>query len=216
MKVEGMNNEGLKINDNSDTINDNSDTRRFPLIPHSSSLMPSIKPRILIACIGNIFLGDDAFGCEVARLLSARLLSEELSEEVKLVDFGIRSFDLAYALMDGYETNIFVDAAPRGGEPGTIYVIEPDRKEIDDLDSAAAVFEPHGMNPLKVLSMVKSLGGSFNKIIVVGCEPAFTGEDGEGHMGLSEPVAASLEKAVSVVESLVAKNLAESRASVAA
>lgn len=168
-------------------------------------------PRILIACIGNIFLGDDAFGCEVATLLAKRYLPQE----VRLVDFGIRSFDLAYALMDGYETTIFVDAAPRGGKPGTIYVIEPDRKEIDEIDSGRASFEPHGMDPLKVLHMVKSLGGSFNKIVVVGCEPAFTGEDGEGFMGLSEPVEASLERAVDVVESLVSKILSLDRERVA-
>jgi hydrogenase maturation protease len=164
------------------------------------------EPRILIACIGNIFLGDDAFGCEVAKLLASR----GLPDEVKLVDFGIRSFDLAYALMDGYETTVFVDASPRGGLPGTVYVIEPDRKQIDEIESTAS-FEPHGMNPLKVLSMVKSLGGNFNDIIVVGCEPAFTGEDGEGHMGLSEPVSASLEKAADVVESIVAKVLVQNR-----
>jgi len=170
-------------------------------------------PRILIACIGNIFLGDDAFGCEVAKLLVKR---RSLPEEVKLVDFGIRSFDLAYALMNGYETAIFVDAAPRGGEPGTIYVIEPDRTEIDTIGSDTASFEPHGMNPVKVLNMVKSLGGSFNKIIVVGCEPAFTGEDGEGHMGLSDPVAASVEKAADVVESLVLKAIGERHKSLSA
>jgi len=107
------------------------------------------EPRILIACIGNIFLGDDAFGCEMAKMLARR----RLPVEVRVVDFGIRSFDLAYALMADYETTIFVDAAPRGGEPGTIYVIEPDRGQIDEIDSAA-LFEPHGMDPLKVLSMV--------------------------------------------------------------
>ena len=159
----------------------------------------------MIACIGNIFLGDDAFGCEVAKLLATRTLPDD----VKLVDFGIRSFDLAYALMDGFETTIFVDAAPRGGDPGTIYVIEPDRAQIDAIDTGTTSFEPHGMDPLKVLSMVKSLGGDFKKIVVVGCEPQFTGEEGIGFMGLSEPVQASLGKAVEVVERLVARILSE-------
>ncbi len=163
------------------------------------------RQSILIACIGNIFLGDDAFGCEVAKLLAARALPDN----VKLVDFGIRSFDLAYALMDGFETTIFVDAAPRGGDPGTIYVIEPDRAQIDAIDTGNASFEPHGMDPIKVLSMVKSLGGDFKKIVVVGCEPQFTGEEGIGFMGLSEPVQASLGKAVEVVERLVARLLSE-------
>ncbi|MGH9945592.1 MAG: hydrogenase maturation protease [Pyrinomonadaceae bacterium] len=165
-----------------------------------------INPQsILIACIGNIFLGDDAFGCEVAKLLAER----KLPDEVKLVDFGIRSFDLAYALMEGYETTIFVDAAPRGGEPGTVYVIEPDEAQIDAIETESTMFEPHGMNPMKVLSMVKSLGGDFKKIVVVGCEPQFTGEDGDGYMGLSQPVEASLGKAVEVIESLVEKFLTE-------
>ncbi|MDQ3686285.1 MAG: hydrogenase maturation protease, partial [Acidobacteriota bacterium] len=57
------------------------------------------QPRILIAGIGNIFLGDDAFGCEVAQRLSGRTLPDE----VRVVDFGIRGLDLAYALMDGYD-----------------------------------------------------------------------------------------------------------------
>ncbi|MEP7076016.1 MAG: hydrogenase maturation protease, partial [Acidobacteriota bacterium] len=159
---------------------------------------------ILIACMGNIFLGDDAFGCEVAKLLAGH----ELPPQVKVIDFGIRSFDLAYALMDGYETTVFVDAAPRGGEPGTVYLIEPDRAEIDAIDSQQAPFEAHGMDPVKVLMMVKSLGGEFGKIFVVGCEPQFTGEEGEGHMGLSEPVQAALPKAIEVVESVIGRSLA--------
>lgn len=161
------------------------------------------KPRILIACIGNIFLGDDAFGCEVARYLAQR----KLPEEVELRDFGIRSYDLAYALMDCYETTIFVDATPRGSEPGTVYVIEPDREEIGNIDGGETSFEPHGMNPMKVLSMVKTLGGDFNRIVVVGCEPAYTGENDDGYMGLSEPVAAAVEKAADVVELVVVRSL---------
>src|SRR6185369_7845473 len=86
---------------------------------------PMNKPRILIACIGNIFHGDDAFGVEVARALTER----KLRDEVKLVDYGIRGLDLAYALMDGYEVTIFVDAAQKDEQPGTLYVIEPDLKE---------------------------------------------------------------------------------------
>jgi hydrogenase maturation protease len=154
---------------------------------------------ILIACVGNIFLGDDAFGCEVARLLAER----ELPQNVRVIDFGIRSFDLAYALMDGYDVTVFVDATPRGEAPGTVYLIEPDLKEVEEVAGHGEPFEAHGMNPLKVLGMVKMLGGSFNTIYVVGCEPMFTGEEGEGHMGLSAPVEASLGKAVEVVESVI-------------
>ncbi|HVF92054.1 MAG TPA: hydrogenase maturation protease [Blastocatellia bacterium] len=162
------------------------------------------EPRILIACIGNIFLGDDGFGCEVARRLAAR----ELPAEARLVDFGIRGFDLAYALLDGHEVTVFVDAAPRGGEPGTLYLIEPDLDELDALDPRQAMVETHGMNPMKVLCMVKSMGGSFKRIFLVGCEPATLGPD-EGQMGLSEPVEAAVDGAVGMVESLVSRILEE-------
>jgi hydrogenase maturation protease len=164
------------------------------------------KARILIAGIGNIFLGDDAFGSEVARRLALR----ELPSEALVVDFGIRGFDLAYALMDGYEVTILVDATPRGGAPGTLYTIEPDLKELDEIDAQGMMVETHGMNPLKVLSMVKSMGGEFKRLLLVGCEPAPL-ESEDGHMGLSAPVEAAVDEAVRVVESLVTKILEEDR-----
>jgi len=157
-------------------------------------------PRILIACVGNIFLGDDGFGCEVARRMAAR----ELPAEARLVDFGIRGFDLAYALLDGPEVTIFVDATPRGGEPGTLYTIEPDLDELEQLDPRQMMVETHGMNPMKVLCMVKSMGGEFKRILLVGCEPSTLGPE-EGQMGLSEPVEASIDEAVALIESLVAE-----------
>ncbi len=162
------------------------------------------QPRILVAGIGNIFLGDDAFGCEVARRLSGRTLPDE----VRVVDFGIRGFDLAYALMDGYDVTIFVDATPRGEAPGTLYTIEPNLNEVDNPDAEGMMVETHGMNPMKVLGMVKSMGGEFKRIFLVGCEPApLQSED--GHMGLSEPVQAAVDEAVKLVESLVSKILEE-------
>jgi hydrogenase maturation protease len=161
--------------------------------------------RILVACIGNIFLGDDGFGVEVARLLSQRALPDE----VHVVDFGIRGFDLVYALMDGYDVTIFVDAAPRGEAPGTLYVIEPDLSELEQLDAQQMLVEPHGMNPLKVLNMARSMGAQFKKILIVGCEPATLGPE-EGQMGLSECVAAVIADAADMVESLVGWELTES------
>ncbi len=167
------------------------------------------EPRILVAGIGNIFLGDDAFGCEVAK----RLFERKLPENVRVVDYGIRGFDLAYALMDGYDVTIFIDATPRGDAPGTVYLIEPDLDELNKLDAPNAAIDTHNMNPLKVLAMVKTLGGEFKKIYLIGCEPLFTGEEDIGFMGLSEPVAGAVDKAVEVVESLVAKILTEQYAS---
>ena len=153
---------------------------------------------ILVAGIGNIFLGDDAFGCEVVKRLNERTWPDN----VRVVDFGIRGFDLAYALLDGYDVTIFVDATPRGDEPGTLYTIEPELNEIEGLDGQSAMVETHGMNPMKVLSMVKSMGGQFKKILLVGCEPATFGPE-EGKLGLSEPVEAAVQPAAAMVESLV-------------
>ena len=164
------------------------------------------QPRILIAGIGNIFLGDDAFGSEVAR----RLQQQTLPEEVRVVDFGIRGFDLAYALLDGRdELTILVDATPRGGSPGTLYTIEPDLSDLDELDARSMTVEPHGMNPMKVLAMVKSMGGEFKRILLVGCEPGPLESEEEGRMGLSEPVQAAVTEAVGLIGTLVARFLTE-------
>ena len=163
-----------------------------------------MKPTILIACIGNIFLGDDGFGCEVAKVLQAR----ELPENVKLFDYGIRGYDLAYALLDGYDVTLFVDAVPNREMPGTIYVIEPDLSEFENMEASPTMLDAHTMNPMHVLRMAFSMGAKFNKILLVGCEPETLGGD-EGFMGLSEPVNAAIEKAADIVEKLVAEILAE-------
>jgi hydrogenase maturation protease len=164
------------------------------------------KPRILIAGIGNIFLGDDAFGSEVARKLQQR----QLPPEVSVVDFGIRGFDLAYALLDGHEVTILVDATPRGEAPGTLYTIEPDTDDLDQLEANSQLVETHGMNPMKVLAMVKSMGGSFHRLLLIGCEPAPL-ETEEGQLGMSEPVQCAVDEAVRKIESLVTGILAENR-----
>ncbi|MDQ6707513.1 MAG: hydrogenase maturation protease [Acidobacteriota bacterium] len=158
-------------------------------------------PGILVAGIGNIFLGDDGFGCEVIR----RLLGREWPSGVRIFDFGIRGLDLTYALLDGPETVILVDAAPRGGAPGTVYAIEPDLSALDD--GASAFIETHDMNPVNVLRAVRSMGGQFNRVLLVGCEPESFGteDEGEGRMGLSERVEAGVDEAARWIESLIAQ-----------
>lgn len=160
------------------------------------------RPTILVAGIGNIFLGDDAFGVEVVR----RLFNRKLPEGVRVVDFGIRGFDLAYALQDGYETTIFVDACPHGEAPGTLYVIEPDLKTLDDGDAPPAVIEAHAMNPVSVLRMARAMNIEVKSVLLVGCEPESLGGE-EGRMGLSKPVEAAVESAVNLVESVIDKVL---------
>ncbi|MGA2030579.1 MAG: hydrogenase maturation protease [Verrucomicrobiota bacterium] len=157
-------------------------------------------PSILIAGIGNIFLGDDAFGVEVVQRLAGR----KLPERVKAIDFGIRGFDLAYALLDGSDVTILVDACPRGGKPGSLYVIEPDLNSLDAPEADRTSVDAHSMNPMNVIRMAKSMGGELKKILLVGCEPATLGPE-EGHMGLSESVAEAVNEAVTLIESLVEK-----------
>jgi hydrogenase maturation protease len=158
--------------------------------------------RILVAGIGNIFFGDDAFGCEVA----SQLRRKPLPEGVRVIDFGIRSYDLAYAIMDGYDATILVDATPQGSVPGTIYLIEPDLKKLDELPDEAV--NAHSMNPVRVLQLVRSLGGKPGWLRVVGCEPAVL-ETEEGAMGLTEKVQAAVAPAIEMIETLIRKILEE-------
>jgi hydrogenase maturation protease len=160
--------------------------------------------RVLIAGIGNIFLGDDGFGVEVA----SRLARRTFSLGVRVTDFGIRGFDLAYALMEGYETTILVDAYPGEGQPGTLFIVELDLQNLDSAETQRGIVDPHGMNPLNVLRMAVNMGAQLKRILLVGCVPATLGPE-EGQMGLSEPIAAAVDEAVQLVDSLVARILAE-------
>jgi len=152
--------------------------------------------KILIACVGNIFLGDDGFGVEVAR----RLALKTLPPEAVVKDFGIRGFDLAYALMESHDLTILVDACARGLEPGTVFLLEP-----DPVGEGQQSVDLHGMNPMNVLRMVKSLGGTPGRIVIVGCEPM--GCEPDGKLGLSQPVEAAVDEAIDLIESLVSKVL---------
>jgi len=156
-----------------------------------------MSKRVLIAGIGNIFLGDDGFGVEVVK----RLAGCGLPEGVEVKDFGIRGMDLAYALQDDYELVVIVDATPQGGEPGTVYLIEP---EIED--DGEVSLDTHGMDPVKVIKLSRALGAPPTRTLVVGCEPQVIvgGEDYDDMlMELSEPVGAAVEEAAKLVESLV-------------
>ena len=174
-----------------------------PLAGELDGTVPrSGQPRILVAGIGNIFLGDDAFGVEVIRRLSTR----EFPDSVKIVDFGIRGYDLAYALLDGYDTTILVDACPRGEPAGTLYVIEPELNDLGNSENQASPADAHTMNPLNVLRLARSMGGPLKRVLLLGCEPETLGPD-EGQMGLSGPIEAAVEEAVKLVESMIGKLL---------
>jgi hydrogenase maturation protease len=148
--------------------------------------------RILVAGIGNIFLGDDGFGVEVVH----RLQQEQFGDGVDVADFGIRGVHLAFELADGrYDAAILVDAVSRGGPAGTLYTIEADPGENEEPPDADA----HTLDPDAVLRWVRRVGGRPARVFIVGCEPMSIEES----MGLSGPVAASVDGAVRMVRDLV-------------
>jgi hydrogenase maturation protease len=155
-----------------------------------------VSQRVLVAGVGNIFLGDDGFGVEVAN----RLAICDLPEWVTVADYGISGMHLAYDLASDVRTAILVDAMPRGEPPGTVYVVEPDRQAAGTGSTTpAAFFDGHGMQPDVVLGMLDTLGASVSKVLIVGCEPASV----DYGIGLSEPVATAVDKAVEVVLDLI-------------
>ena len=154
--------------------------------------------RILVAGIGNIFLGDDGFGSEVVR----RTEIPQDDTDVCVIDYGIRGMHLAYDLLDEWDTLVLVDAVPDRGNPGTLHVFQADHESF----SATGGFEglagvdAHGMDPAAVFASLQALGGSPPYTVVVGCE---VGSVEEG-MGLTEPVADAVPRAARAVEEIVA------------
>ncbi|HVL84937.1 MAG TPA: hydrogenase maturation protease [Pseudonocardia sp.] len=160
-----------------------------------------MRAELLVAGIGNVFLSDDGFGVEAARRLEAR--RAELPAGVEIADVGIRGMHLAYRLLDGYRTLVLLDTAARGGAPGSLYLLEHDLDAIGGC--ATSGFDAHGMDPASVLAMLDDLANGVGverpvqRVLVVGCEPACLDEG----IGLSEAVAAVVDRAVQAVLDLV-------------
>jgi len=155
-----------------------------------------VTQRVLVAGVGNIFLGDDGFGSEVAR----RLAGHPLPAGVRVVDYGIRGMHLAYDLLEGYDALVIIDAMPGKGQPGDITVLEVGP---DDLGSGP--LDAHGMDPVAVLANLDSLGGQLPRTLIVGCQPL----DVDENMGLTPPVTAAVEVALGVVTELLDDLLTE-------
>jgi len=157
--------------------------------------------KILVAGVGNVLLSDDGFGVEVVGRLQG-----SLPAGVEVVDTGIRGMHLAYQLLDGYDALVIVDAAQRGGDPGTLHVLEHDL----DAPGDPAALDAHGRHPAAVLSLLDGLAGAMGverpvgRVLVIGCEPA---ELADG-IGLSEPVAAAVGPAARAVTALVTELIA--------
>jgi hydrogenase maturation protease len=151
--------------------------------------------RVLVAGVGNVFFGDDGFGVAVAH----RLQRDAFPDSVAIVDFGIRALHLAFELLatPAIDLLVLVDATARGGEPGTLYVIDPERNP-----EALAGMAPdaHAISPFTVLAMLQSMGGTLPmRTRIIGCEPAQL----DGGIGLSEMVQEAIEPAACLVRRLI-------------
>jgi hydrogenase maturation protease len=152
-----------------------------------------MKMRILIAGIGNVLFGDDGFGVAVVQ----RLAALPLPPGVELLNAGVRGFDLTQALLDGdYEGAILIDAARRGHEPGTLYVLEPTVEPASAEPGLDSVLDPHRLEPSRVLMLAQSTGAKLRWLRLVACEPS---PDLELRMSLSPEVDAAVEPAVELV-----------------
>ena len=151
---------------------------------------------ILVAGVGNAWQRDDGFGGEVARRLAAR----ELPDGVAVMDAGTGGLDLAYEVMRGYDALVILDISPQGGDPGTLYVIEPDEDSIKGAIDDGEAINPHSMDPQTVLRFLKSTGAWPGRVIVIACEPADVDDVG---WGLSDPVKEAVERAIELVVATV-------------
>jgi hydrogenase maturation protease len=152
----------------------------------------ALEKQILVAGIGNAWLQDDAFGGECARRLEAR----GVPSGVTVMEFGTGGLDLAYEIMRGYDALVLLDASRQGGEPGTLYVIEPELADYEGAIEDGDTINPHAMDPATVLRFVNVVGGFSGKVVVIGCEP---GEVDEIGIGLTPPVEAAVERALTLV-----------------
>lgn len=156
-----------------------------------------MRRKILVAGVGNVFLGDDGFGVEVARLLA----DETFPENVTVADFGIRGVHLAYELLEGYDMLVLVDAARRGEPPGTVFVLEPDFTKEEDIERGEDGFllDAHSLDPEVVLGILENLGGKLDRVVIVGCEP----ESIDERMGLTDCMAAAVPLAAQAVREII-------------
>jgi hydrogenase maturation protease len=158
---------------------------------------PPYEKQILVAGVGNAWLRDDAFGGECAR----RLEAAGTPPGVTVMDFGTGGLDLAYELMRGYDALVLLDASRHGGEPGTLYLLEPELSDYGGAIEDGETINPHAMDPGSMLRFVNAIGGFSGKVVVIGCEP---GEVETVGLGLTPPVAAAVDRALALVEETIA------------
>ena len=159
--------------------------------------MPDFQKQILVAGVGNAWMQDDGFGSEAARRLEGR----ELPPGVTVMDFGSGGLDLAYEIMRGYDALVLLDVSRQGGEPGQLYVIEPDPQDYARPIEDGEAINPHGMDPATVLRFVRAVGGWSGKVVIVACEP---GEVEDLGLGLSPALEAAVDQAIALIDETIA------------
>ena len=159
--------------------------------------MPDFQKQILVAGVGNAWMQDDGFGSEAAQRLEGR----ELPPGVTVMDFGSGGLDLAYEIMRGYDALVLIDVSRQGGEPGQLYVIQPDPEDYARPIEDGELISPHGMDPQTVLRFVSAVGSFSGMVVVVACEP---GPIEDLAVGLSPEVELAVERALDVVMEQIA------------
>ncbi|MBW3536014.1 MAG: hydrogenase maturation protease [Gemmatimonadetes bacterium] len=158
--------------------------------------------RVLVAGVGNVLRGDDGFGPAVVEALEA----EGLPPGAHAVEVGIGGMSLLLELMECYDALVVVDAVARDGEPGTLYVLDPDVPPAADVPEAAraGLADVHELVPDRMLVLARVLGVLPPRVRIVGCEPA---RPEELTIELTPPVSAAVPRAVAAVRSLVAETV---------
>lgn len=147
--------------------------------------------RVLVAGMGNDLRQDDGFGIVVVR----RFAETGVSEDVQVLEAGIAGIGLVQELMGDYEALVIVDAVDRGGQPGTVYLLEaevPALEEISPESRQEILADMHLTVPSKALILAQALNILPPRSYILGCQPK---ECGLG-MGLSEPVERGVAEAV--------------------
>ena len=153
----------------------------------------SAARRVLVVGVGNVLQGDDGFGVRVAQRLAERT---DLPPGVTLLEVGIGGMSLVQELFDGYDALIVVDAVDRGGEPGTIYLLQaevPNLAEMPFEQREDFLADMHLATPARAFVMSKALGVLPPSVHILGCQPAVINEL---ILGLSEPVERAVEPSI--------------------
>jgi len=129
-----------------------------------------IRPRVLVAGVGNLLQADDGFGVRLAHKL--QLL--KWPENVTICETGIGGIHLVQELMDGFDVLIVLDAVDRQREPGTVLVIEPDVIDVNEMDLLQKhdmLADMHLATPERAMMVAKALQVLPKRTFILGCQP---------------------------------------------